>query len=192
MTEAYPLQWPAHVKRRPAHRREHSRFDVTPDIARRALRNEAERMGSHVVISTNVELRRDGEPYASRKAPEDTGVAVYFMRKGGSVCIACDKYVHVWENMRGIQKTIEAMRGIERWGSSDLLDQAFRGFTALPSPDAMVTPPATKGWWEILGVSSDASGDDVRAAYKTRAREFGGATVELNQAKQDGLRAASR
>ena len=187
MTEAYPLQWPSHVKRRPAHRRESSRFEGTPDLVRQSLLTEARRMGSHVVISTNVELRRDGQPYVNRSQPEDVGVAVYFMRKGQSVCIACDKYGKVWENMRGIQKTIEAMRGIERWGSSDLLDQAFSGFTALPPPGATKPPEDRGSWWMVLGVTTSATESDVRSAYKAKARENGGATVELNAAKDAAL-----
>lgn len=191
MIEAYPLQWPKHIKRKPAHLREHSRFDATPDIARRSLRVEAERMGSHVVISTNVELRRDGEPYASRRAPEDTGVAVYFMRKGQSVCIACDKYAQVWENMRGIQKTIEAMRGIERWGSSDLLDQAFTGFTALPSPDA-ITMPKVQAWWVRLGVSAQATRDEIQAAWKSKIRSaLDDEKLNINLARDEGFAANS-
>lgn len=75
MIQAYPLQWPQHIKRTPSYNRQHSRFDVTPDRARRELRQEAERMGQHVVISTNIELRRDGEPYANRRPPAVPGVA---------------------------------------------------------------------------------------------------------------------
>ncbi|GHE88550.1 hypothetical protein GCM10016455_05850 [Aliiroseovarius zhejiangensis] len=184
MTQAYPLQWPAHVSRtRPAARR-YSRFDVTPDRARRELLREAELMGRHVVISTNIELRRDGEPYANRRAPEDPGVAVYFMRKKQQVCLACDKHPEVWENMRAIGKTLEAMRGIERWGTSELLDQAFKGFTALPPPDQMspIVTPAPSNWWDVLGVSPDASWAVIKGAHRALVMEAGGGTVELNAA----------
>lgn len=184
--EAYPLHWPAGRARTPLHKRVHSRFDVKPDRARRELRMEAERHGKQVVMSTNVELRRDGEPYASRRAPEDTGVAVYLLRKGRPVCFACDQYSAVWENMRAICKTLEAMRGIERWGSAEMLDRAFSGFEALPSPD-MITPAPNKAWWEILGINAGATSGEVKAAWKDRCRENGGASVELNNAKEAAL-----
>ena len=188
MTEAYPLQWPAGRGRTPAHRRAASRFDMKPDRARKELRAEAKRHGRQVVISTNVPLRNDGEPYANRRAPEDTGVAVYFLRKGRPVCFACDQYQKVWENMRAITKTLEAMRGIERWGSAEMLDRAFTGFEALPPPDA-VSEPAQRAWWMVLGVPADASTETIRQAYKDKARSAGGASLELNQAKEAGFAA---
>lgn len=172
MTQAYPLQWPSHVKRTPEHKRQKSRFDVSPDRARRELRREAELLGRYVVISTNIELRRDGEPYANRRLPSDPGVAVYFERSGNQVCIACDKHPHVWENTRAIGKTLEAMRGIERWGTNELLDQAFSGFTALPPPDQMtpiVTQPP-RNWWDVLGVAQNCPMTVAEAAWKALAR----------------------
>lgn len=188
--EAYPLHWPPGRSRTQSYKRIASRFDMTPDRARRELRLEAERHGRQIVISTNVQLRRDGEPYASRNAPSDPGVAVYFLRKGRPVCFACDQYQQVWENMRAISKTLEAMRGIERWGSAEMLDRAFTGFEALPSPD-MVTPPPNKAWWEILGVAPNATADQVHMAWKDCCRANGGATVELNNAKEAALAVTS-
>ena len=78
------------------------------------------------------------------------------------------------------------MRGIERWGSAEMLDRAFTGFEALPSPD-MVTPAPNKAWWEILGVTPDATAEQVLSAWKDRCRANGGATVELNKAREDAL-----
>lgn len=164
MTEAYPLQWPM-GRPRTAYR-EDSRFDATPAEALKALLRECDLMGgNNIVVSTNVELRRDGLPYANRTAPVDPGVAVYFVRKGQTVCFSCDRYRKVWENMRAIQKTIEAMRGIERWGAHEVIDQMFFGFTALP-------PPKDSTWWELLGVPASASMTEVNAAFK---RAYAGA-----------------
>lgn len=164
MTQAYPLQWPAGRPRTKAHLRYESRFDVTADRARQELVWEVERMGGqHMVISTNVPLRRDGYPYA-HGIPDggDPGVAVYFVRKKQQICFSCDQYHKVWENMRAIGKTIEAMRGIQRWGAEEMLDRAFTGFTALPSPDAIVTPAT---WWETLGITARATDAEVKEAF---------------------------
>lgn len=84
-----------------------------------------------VVISTNLRLRQDGEPYASQRSPEDQGVAVYFQYKKKPMVFACDRWSHIHDNMHAIAKTIEALRGIERWGASDMLERAFRGFVAI-------------------------------------------------------------
>lgn len=193
MTQAYPLQWPPHIKRTSKHKQINSRFDISPDRARRMLREESEKMGRYVVISTNVELRRDGEPYANRKPPSDTGVAVYFKRKGQQVCLSCDQYIHVWENMRAIGKTLEAMRGIERWGTSELLDQAFSGFTAIPPPDQMSTivTEAPTNWWDILGVSQQTTLTVAEAAWKALCRNNGGGSTDLNGAIDAARKALS-
>ena len=54
-------------------------------------------------------------------------------------------------------ETIEAMRGISRWGALEVLDQRLQDFTALPPPDTMTTPPAMQTqWWEVLGVAPNA------------------------------------
>jgi hypothetical protein len=72
-----------------------------------------------------VQLRQDGLPYANRRAPSDTGAAVYFSYKGRQMCFACDKWQDVYDNIYAISKTIEALRGIERWGAGDMVEQAF-------------------------------------------------------------------
>ncbi|WP_439570512.1 J domain-containing protein, partial [Methylibium sp.] len=69
------------------------------------------------------------------------------------------------DNMRAIAKTIDALRGIARWGTGDMLEAAFTGFTALPAPSE------TKEWWEVLGVPRHASQDEIKAAYRRLASE---------------------
>lgn len=160
--EAYPLSWPAGLPR--TRQRESARFhqnktvygsqggswrqktELSVATARDQVIDEIERLGgSQVVLSTNIELRNDGLPYSNRRKPEDPGVAVYFQRKGKPTVFACDKFDEVAANLRAIAKTIEALRGIERWGSSDMLERAFQGFQALPQPQQR------KQWFEVLG-----------------------------------------
>lgn len=177
MEDAYPLQWPAGRKR--SARRSEGPFDLsgkTPHAVQEQLRREIRLMGGRqAVISTNMPLRQDGLPYANSRQPDDTGVAVYFERSKDRVCFACDQYDRVWKNMRAIAKTIEAMRGIERWGSKEMLDRAFTGFAALPPPDAPIEmggPNALpRPWHDILGVSADAAWSDIRSAYREKMRE---------------------
>ena len=64
-------------------------------------------------------------------------------------------------HLRACGLTIQALRGIERWGASELLERAFAGFAQLPP--AMVTP---QPWWEVLGVREGATFAEVRAAYE--------------------------
>ena len=167
MPESYPLHWPAGRPRTPTAKREPGRFDTTPDRARRELQNELRLMGARsIVLSSDVQLRQDGEPYASRRPPEDPGVAVYFERSGEQFAFACDRYDAVWKNIRGISKTIEALRGIERWGTGEMVRAAFSGFAALPAPDSDLRG---RPWWEVLGVSRDEQFSKVRGAYRELA-----------------------
>lgn len=168
---AYPLQWPAGRKRTPSYYRESARFDTSFARVRDNIVREIElltgtRRGygdAGIVISTNIPLRRDGLPLANQRKPDDVGVAVYFTYKKQQRCFACDRWDAIEDNMQAIAKTIEALRGIARWGTGDMLDAAFTGFTALPAPGAM------REWWEVLGVPRTASIDQAREAYRRAA-----------------------
>lgn len=163
--EAYPLHWPEGWPKITKNLyRDYARFNTTFAKARDGLFHEIELMGGrHVVLSTNVELRRDGLPYASRKEPDDPGVAVYFEYRGKPMVFACDRWIGVANNVQALRKTVEAIRGIERWGASDMMERAFAGFEALPDQSG-------GQWWAVLGVSEAASYDEVEAAFKARRR----------------------
>ncbi len=161
--EAFPLAWPDGWHRAENNDyRDEARFTVSMARARDELMEEIHKLCGRygpdplIVLSTNVALRLDGLPYANQKAPEDPGAAVYFRYKGTQRVFACDMYRRLEHNIRAIGKTIEAMRGIERWGASDMLERAFTGFEALPAPDS---------WRKILKVSSDADRDTVHNMY---------------------------
>lgn len=161
---AYPLTWPAGRQRTPDYRRTTAKFgDRSFAVARDTLLAEVRRLGGvkQIILSTNVELRQDGLPYAGRRAPDDPGVALYFIdRKGRQMALACDRWRHIEDNMRAIEKTIEALRGIERWGSGEMLDAAFTGFQALPAATAV------KPWWEVLGCAQHTSTAGVIECYR--------------------------
>ncbi len=123
-------------------------------------------MGARLpVLSTNIPLRNDGVPYANFRTPDDKGVAVYFTYKGNQMSFACDKWDNVADNIQSIRKTIEALRGIERWGASDMMERAFKGLQQLEGPR-----PQTK--WEILGIAPGSSGEDCRQARNRLAKLY--------------------
>lgn len=184
MTEAYPLQWPTGRPR--VTRRERSRFNTSMATARDALIDELRLLGArYAVLSTNFSLRRDGLPYANQREPEDPGAAIYFEYQGRQMCFACDRWDRVRDNVQAIRLTIAALRGLERWGTGDMVSAAFTGFEALP-------PPAEeRPWWDVLGVPRDADSNAIREAYRQKAREChpdtGGSDIamaELNAAYQ--------
>lgn len=173
MTEAYPLQWPFGKPRRQYPER--ARFDVTQERAQQGIMQQIRMLGGTLpVISTNVPLRRDGLAYTSAKKPDDRGVAVYFTLRGQQMCFACDRWDEIKDNMQAIHKTIEALRGIERWGSGDMVQQAFTGFLALPSQDDP---------YDVLGIKRGATGDEVELAYRQKAKichpDMGGSADDM-------------
>lgn len=186
MTQAYPLQWPPGAPR--TKRRGTSSFGGhTIGKATLFVLGEVRRMGGTLpVLSTNLTLRNDGLPYASQRQPDDPGVALYFQRRGKQMVFACDQWLKVEHNIYAIAKTIEALRGIERWGSSDLMERAFTGFEALPAPEQ---------WWQVLGLSQNASVADIKSAYRRLAADAHpdrggseGAMARLNNARDRALK----
>lgn len=151
----------------------------------------------HVVISSNIPLRRDGLPYANTRSPEDPGIAVYWYDRasGQQRCIACDRWDKAIDNLRAIELSLEAMRGLDRWGSSQIVGRAFAGFSALP--------PSGDDWRSVLGFPSNfpttvfqrggsvalGAVDEVKKRYRELASrahpDIGGSEhemVRLNQA----------
>ncbi|WP_316853392.1 J domain-containing protein [Ralstonia holmesii] len=119
------------------------------------------------IISTNVPTRLDGLPRSGVREPDDPGAAVYWEERGGARRVmAIDQYLTVADNLAAIAATLEAMRAIERHGGAQILERAFTGFTALPSPGA------EKSWQEVLGVPPDERDiEAVRAAFRRQAAQ---------------------
>jgi len=125
MNESYPLHWPPGRTRSP--RQERARFKTSLSSARDAIFSEIRLMGGKsVILSTNQKLRLDGLPYASGPRIDDPATAVYFNYDGDNVCFACDRWDLLQDNLQAIAKTIEALRGIARWGTGDMVKAALR------------------------------------------------------------------
>lgn len=215
---AYPLCWPDGWRRTASASREYGRFsrvatgfrsysttpgaapsgysyreraELTISQATRRVLDELRRFGvaeRTIIVSTNLELRLDGLPRSKQRAPADPGVAVYWEVKGRQRCIAVDRYTKIEQNLAAIAATLDAMRAIERHGGAEILDRAFTGFTALPSPSQ---------WWHVLGLESPrVTEEEIQAAYRRRAQhthpDKGGsqdAMASLNWARDAGLAA---
>lgn len=181
--ERYPLTWPLHIKRTEDPKR--ARFGIKDDKgwkkelsiseARKRLLSEIDKITKpghswrvppdSIIISSNIQVRLDGLPYSNRKNPDDTGVAVYFDLDGDTQCFPCDKWDRVADNIAAIALHIGAMRGIERWGVSDL-KTAFAGFKALPESSS------TQDWWKVLEVNQNSTFDEVVNAYRRLSKKY--------------------
>jgi hypothetical protein len=66
------------------------------------------------------------------------------------------------ENLRAVGLAVEALRGLERTGASELLERAYAGFALLP---------AAADHWGVLGVPRGSRRDVIDARLKELARQ---------------------
>lgn len=177
-----PLAWPPAQKR--TQHRSVSRFKTKLSAALESLRRELRLLrGTDIIITTNLPVGSRGSFLIDEGRLKDPGVAAYFKLRGKPICMACDLWWTLAENVVALARTVEALRGIDRWGSTQMMDRAFTGFAALP--------PTPTGWRATLGVDGPTDLESVRAIYKRMALDAhpdrGGthdAMVRLNAALQ--------
>jgi hypothetical protein len=80
---------------------------------------------------------------------------------------ACDKYDVVRDNFTAIAKTLEALRGIERWGAGELMDRAYSGFAQLPAK-------ASEGedCWMVLLIPPMSDERTIRLSHRDLIRNL--------------------
>jgi len=199
--QRYPLSWPLGWKRTAPGARQRARFSrddrrtgttgSTYTVTRQLtvadgldrLMLDTGRLGaSGLVVSTNIQVKRDGLPYSGQRDPDDPGAAIYFTLNGKPRCLACDRWNRVADNLAAIAGHISAIRAVDRYGVGTM-EQAFAGYAALP--------PSSEEWWLVLGVKQSAGRDDVEAAFRALAKkhhpDIGGSVeqmAKLNRARQ--------
>lgn len=123
--QAYPLQWPANFPRHTGSR-ENAKFRTELGSALRNLQKQLDLMGAKgLVLSSNCTLGKSNH--------EDPGVCAYFQYDGMQLAIPCDRWNKVASNVQAIALTVEAMRGMNRWGAKHMIRAMFTGFKALPA-----------------------------------------------------------
>lgn len=193
MIEAYPLQWPVGYPRTVM--TEISRFgDHSLSKAVSCVNSELQSMGAkNVVISSNIPVRKDGLPRSdySKRSINDVGVAIYFLYKNEQKVLCCDAWRCVEDNIWAIVKSVEAMRGLGRWKVSQIIEQTFHGFKALPEK------ATGKSCWDILGMVPTRDVHAISKKYKELAIKMhpdtGGsaeAFAELSKAREDAVQYA--
>lgn len=178
MRQPYPLQWPEGWKRTPAASRMRSMFEPRFTEDRDTVLRWLEKRGSRVVITSNLPTRQDGLPYYA--AASDPGIAIWWVERGRERVVACDRWLRADENLRAIAKTLEAMRGLDRWGASEMVERAFAGFAALPpgSGPAGASSPAPRPprtWREVLAPGSpwpELARDELLVLARGRHRKL--------------------
>lgn len=176
MIESYPLCWPEGFRR--TKHPERSRFltdrywgSITLTRARRDLEYEITKLGgTKLIISDNMPSRKGrsslpyGGAYARTREPDDSGVAIWFTLAGQQRVLACDRWDRCVDNTWALVKTVNAMRGIDRWGCSDVLARVFTGFG--------IPEDAGKDWRAVLEVDgAELTPEELRAAFRRRMKE---------------------
>lgn len=197
MIDPYPLRWPEGWKRTS---RARSKFKVASFVQSRdhVLRLAKRLGGRRIVITSNLPVRADGLPYANSAEPADPAIAVWWVQSGNEQVMACDRWSRTRDNMHAIELSLEALLGLGRWGTTQIVERAFAGFAALPpgpEPNLPPSTPAPRPWRTVLdlevmtGVSRALQLDMARGQYKRLARtahpDVGGsdaAMAELNLA----------
>jgi hypothetical protein len=147
----YPLVWPNGWPKTEVLRRENSRFDTSLSVALTNLKKQVELLGgSKLVLSSNYTLGNDN--------PKDCGVVAYFTMEASEIAVPCDRWRRIQDNVHAIALTIEAMRGMERWGAKHMIKAMFSGFKQLPSSE--------RPWWEVLGCDYESSPIFIKERYR--------------------------
>jgi hypothetical protein len=180
---AYPLQWPSGWPRTNAMSRQRWPNQVTLGAALKELESEMRMLGvKQIVLSSNCSLGMENAP--------DPGVVAYGFYDQQQIAVPCDRWSTVAANVRAIAKTINAMRGMERWGAKHMIKAMFQGFTAIRGP-------GPKPWREIIGIPPEVRPtiDIVRSRQRELARihhpDVGGdpeRMAEINAAVDVALR----
>lgn len=213
----YPLAWPPGKPRTAWQNRKRGQFQFTPPgaakpklvtrvQAMKRLQAEVERLGGvYPLISSNLELRKDGEPRLDRAEPGDPGVSVYFSMDGQPYAMACDTFDSLAQNVAAIAGHIEATRRITRYGVATAAE-TLQAFSALPPPSA-AGQPVKRSWRAVLGFSAhfpdgltasearNVLSDRYRERAKLAHADAGGsdaAMAELNGARDEALKELAR
>jgi len=195
MIEAYPLQWPIGYPRTAMYAIKGSNFsEKTLAYVTNLLMSEIKRMGGkNVILSCNIPLNKNGYPRSdyARRLITDKGAAVYFIYNGRQVVLACDKWNRIEDNIYAMSLSIEAMRGLSRWGVSQVLERTFSGFTALPEAKHKRSP------WDVLGMQPNRDEKAIHNRYRELSLKMhpdtGGTTesfVELQEARDAAVKFA--
>jgi len=105
----------------------------------------------NVILSSNYTLGIEN--------PKDPGVCAYFEWDSGPMAIPCDRWKRISHNIQAIALTVEAMRGMERWGAKHMIKAMFSGFKRLSAGDMT--------WWISLGLDNpNVNIETVKARYR--------------------------
>jgi len=166
------------------------KVELTIYVALQRLREQVDMLkGSRLVVSSNVQTRRDGLPLSKATEPKDPAVAVYFVWRGKTRAFPSDKWDRVADNIGAVAAHLDAIRRIERYAVGEV-EQVFEGYKALPAVGAKAM------WWTVLGFQEgppafvDSVLDKWRELIRKAHPDQGGSAnqaAEINAAKDEAV-----
>lgn len=167
-----PIDWPqAFPRTEPQDRTPNNRFDTSLRASIDDLADELERVGAddwRLETAADHQKRNPRYPYADAN-PDDPGAAVYWTMDGDQFAAACDRYTRLRDNIRTLYLYIREKRKMNArpvvTGESEFAN------ARLPPADDPVAVEADEPPHVVLGVSPEASPEDIRQAYRRQAHE---------------------
>lgn len=179
----YPLAWPPHRARTPAHNREGKRYEVAGLVeAIGTVDREVERWrkrgaGGERIVNYEITTNHIGRG----AAPADPGAALWFTIAGGPITgpaelrvLACDKFRDLPQNVRALSLTMERLRHVAEVGAYTLI-AAVEGAKMLPPPERPID------WRAVLGLGETATLIAANATYRALALEAGEGSDRLKE-----------
>lgn len=134
MTVAPIREWPGTLTAR----RQRSNFSASWSATLSLLNSELRHLGARdrelLVAIRPEDFRLDGKPRANAKQ-QHPGVILSFAAKVGHLSYAVDTFDRWQDNVRGIAKSLEALRLVDRYGTTKHGEQ-YRGFLAIEATAA--------------------------------------------------------
>lgn len=138
------------------------RFSAQESTTKKQLRNVMNK-----IDATSLKISMD----------EFTGeVEVIFDRDGKRYTKKCSKWEYSLDNLRAIGLSIDYLyRAVEIYGIESqeefniLFNSTFVGIEATPDDDVFKLGVDSE-WWQILGVSREATKEDIKNGFKAMAR----------------------
>lgn len=179
-----PLVWPKGQPRTEKPIR--SQFaDPSVPKALKKLDHELTLMGAlSMRISADLPIGRSGQYLTAWNRHDDHGVVVsWTLKSGATYTLANDNFDNPSDNLWGIALSIEAMRGLKRWGGDRLVEMAFSGAKSLPQHGS------SSGPFDDLNTKKEIDARYYELA-KTYHSDHGGTDemmAELNSKRQQRL-----